>query len=95
MNAFRLKSALVWTTPLGRDLIRLDEGGKDATVAIGVASQADLRALAAAALEAADQMQAYATDAAIDASESVKPSATFVAFNRDDKLSEALQSVGL
>lgn len=62
----RLKSALVWTTPTGRDLIRLDEGGKDAVVAIGVASEAELRALAAACLEAADQMQAYATDAVVD-----------------------------
>lgn len=96
MNSTRLKSALVWQSPKGRDLIRVMEGGNDATVTIGVASEDELRSLAAACIEAADQIHAYANDAAIAATDEVATSPRLQAAKMfDNQLTEALQAVGL
>lgn len=57
-----LKSALVWTNPKGRELIRVLEGGDDATIIPMTCNEADLRELAKAANEAADQIRAFRED---------------------------------
>lgn len=59
-----LKSALIWTTDRGRELIRLREGAADAAVLVCDCDPATLRELAKAATEAAEQIEAFAADAA-------------------------------
>jgi hypothetical protein len=59
-----IKSSLLWETATGRAMIRLNEGGKCATVLISESDPAELRELAKAALEAADQIDGFAADAA-------------------------------
>jgi hypothetical protein len=60
-----LKSELVWESEKGnRNLIRLKEGGQIATVIISDASEDELRELAKAAVEAADQIRGFRQDAA-------------------------------
>jgi hypothetical protein len=62
MNLTRVTSALTWKTAKGRELIRLDESADAAEVVIGRSSEDELRALAQAALEAADQIAAGRMD---------------------------------
>jgi hypothetical protein len=57
-----LKSALVWTTPKGRELLRLIEGGSEASIIPMTCNEADLRELAKAASEAADQIASFRSD---------------------------------
>jgi hypothetical protein len=64
MRLTTLKSALTWQTGSGRELVRLDEGANKATVIVSVCDEAELRALAQAALEAADQIAGFKADAA-------------------------------
>lgn len=59
MNLTRLVSALTWRTTKGRELVRLEEGADAAEVVIGRSGEEELRALADAAIQAADQIAAY------------------------------------
>lgn len=55
----RVRSALTWTTVKNRELIRVDEGAAQASVLACTCGADDLRALAAACLEAAEQIDAF------------------------------------
>jgi hypothetical protein len=57
-----LKSALIWTTSNGRELLRLVEGGNEVTIIPLTFNESDLRELAKAAAEAADQLASYRSD---------------------------------
>ena len=59
-----LKSALVWTTPTGRELLRLVEGSDEAYIVPMTLKEADLRELAKACGEAAEQIAGFKADAA-------------------------------
>lgn len=59
MNLTRLTSALTWRTAKGRELARLEEGAEQAEVIASKCSEEDLRALAQACIEAADQIKSY------------------------------------
>jgi hypothetical protein len=56
-----LRSALIWTTSKGRELLRLVEGGNAVTIPM-TCNEADLRELAKAAGEAADQLASFQGD---------------------------------
>ena len=57
-----LKSALIWTTAKGRELLRLVEGGNEVAIIPMTCNEADLRELAKAAAEAADQLASFRSD---------------------------------
>jgi hypothetical protein len=57
-----LKSALIWTTSKGRELLRLVEGGNEVTIIPMTCNEADLREMAKAAAEAADQLASFRSD---------------------------------
>lgn len=57
-------TAVNWHTTKGRELLRLVTGAEQAEVIAAKCGEADLRALAAACLEAADQIAASRTEQA-------------------------------
>jgi hypothetical protein len=59
-----LVSSLLWQTETKRGLIRLNEGATTAGVLVGDCNAAELRELSKAALEAAEQLDGFAADAA-------------------------------
>lgn len=57
MKSTRLKSSLTWTTQAGRELLRCGEGDREAFLIPNALDAPALRALAAAAVEAADWLE--------------------------------------
>lgn len=57
MKATRLKSSLTWTTQTGRELLRCGEGDREVFLIPNALDAPTLRALAAAAVEAAEWLE--------------------------------------
>jgi type IV secretory pathway VirD2 relaxase len=56
MNVVK-QTALTWRTASGKELVRLDAGSESAEVIVARCTEADLRALAQAANDAADTIR--------------------------------------